>query len=593
MSDGGKAVTVEYTTNKVDGSDTKGQPRARYCSEKMSAFKTAGRSYTVEFTIDSKAYVGVMLDGNTGFIINPSLNSTSFGKADIMNYENYEGYEGTFASKQTYAIEMTCSATASNGVYPPTVYRLLVKDEASNSWKVIREITDAKSLGRFEFETGGYDYFYLAVTRYGNDKTNTDADGNSVKSTVSNVNIYKGIEFLPRYTGPVVETVKFTAVDVYAQNSSGNKVKWGDGYAGDKALDGILHEENFASARNNKDELAKRAYFNESGEIAFKDDASYYGILVAELNMLADVETFTIWSPNSVGGGWLDNAAYDIYYSVDGVSFAPVAGATYDDAISAHKNVALSEFPGTATSGNSTGKIYRNDVDMMGVTAKYIAIAVKDTIPDKFDKNNPAGQDRMQIVLYELTLDATPAEEKMMSLVNGASVRMDEPTGLRFTGLVNKDYLDGLREEYDNVTVGMLITPKDYLVDNGLEFTKEALDACGDITGKKYLEIDATTILTDGDNYKVNCAIVNVNSNNYGRAFSAILYIKIDGEIVEYSDFNEVFNSRSVSYVAEKAYSDLADKESTEYANEVTVGDVVKYSPYTEEQRKVLADFFQ
>ena len=383
----------------------------------------------------------------------------------------------------------------------------------------------------------------------------------------------------------VSKTVKFTAANVYAQNGSGNNVGWGSGHEGSYAFDGILHEDNYSTARNASKEMTRRAYFNESGEIAFKDDADYYGIVVAELNMLAELNTLTVWSPNGLGGNWIDNVSYDIYYSVDGNSFALVEGATIADSREVLEGVSVDEFDGDATICNDDGVIYRNVIDMKGVEAKYIAIAVKETIPHE--------DGRKQIVLYELTLDATPAEEKMMSLVNGASVRMDEPTGLRFTGLVNKDYLDGLRAENDNVTVGMLITPKDYLVDNGLAFTKEALDACEAITGKAYLEIDATTILTDGDNYKVNCAIVNVNSDNYGRAFSAILYIKIDGEIVEYSDFNDVFNSRSVSYVAEKAYSDLADNESTEYANEVTVGDVVKYSPYTEEQRKVLADFFQ
>ena len=383
---------------------------------------------------------------------------------------------------------------------------------------------------------------------------------------------------------PVSTDVKFNNVNIYAQNGSGTTVNFGSANKGDKALDKILHEDNYSSARNNKDELTKRTYFDENGKIAYKDGADFYGVIVAELSTLTKLDTFTIWSPNSTTGGWLDNAAYDIYYSVDGVSFAPVEGATFADAISAHKNVPVSEFPGTATSGNSTGGIYRNDVDMKGVTAKYIAIAVKDTIPDK-------SSNRRQIVLYELTAQGTAVAA---GLEVGAAVRMDAPTGLRFTGTVSKNYVDGLKAQYgeDNVKLGMLITPTDYLTNNGLAFTKEALDACTAISGAKYLEIDAETVLTEGNNYKINCAIVEILEANYDRSFSAVLYIKVNGEIVEYSAFNEFFNSRSVAEVAEAAYYDLKSEADTTYTNEVVVDGVTMYSPYTEAQRSVLYGFF-
>ena len=383
---------------------------------------------------------------------------------------------------------------------------------------------------------------------------------------------------------PVTTDVRFNKVDIYAQNGSGNSVNWAKEQPSSMVLDKVLHEENFASARNDKDELTKRVYFDENGKIAYKDDADFYGVVVAELSTLTKLDTFTIWSPNSIGGGWLDNEAYDIYYSVDGVSFAAVEGAIFDDAISAHKNVPVSEFPGTATSGNTTGGIYRNDVDMKGVTAKYIAIAVKDTIPYK------KAEGRRQIVLYELTAQGTAAT---VGLESGAAVRMNDPTGLRFTGFANKNYVDGLKAQYgeDNVKMGMLITPTDYLA-NTTEFTKAALDACTAISGVKYLEIDAETVLEDGNNYVVNCAIVNILEANYNRSFSAVLYIKVNGEIVEYSAFNELFNSRSVAAVAEAAYYDVKSEADATYANEVSVDGVTMYSPYTEEQRNTLYGFF-
>lgn len=211
VSDEGNAVTVEYTDTKRNSND-ENRGRARYGSDKMSAYKTAGNSYTVEFTIDSKAYVGVMLDGNTGFIINPALNSTSVGQTNVMDNMDFETYDGTSASKQTYAIEMTCAAETSKSydgsldVYAPTVYRLFVKDETNNNWRLVREITDTAELSRFEFEVGGYDYFYFAVTRYGDDEYNFDSENDNapVKSTVSNVNIYKGIDFITKGESAIV-----------------------------------------------------------------------------------------------------------------------------------------------------------------------------------------------------------------------------------------------------------------------------------------------------------------------------------------------------------------------------------------------------
>lgn len=211
VSDEGNAVTVEYTdTKRNSGNENRG--RARYGSDKMSAYKTAGNSYTVEFTIDSKAYVGVMLDGNTGFIINPALNSTSVGQTNVMDNMDFETYDGTGASKQTYAIEMTCAAETSKSfdgtldVYAPTVYRLFVKDETNNNWRLVREITDTAELSRFEFEAGGYDYFYFAVTRYQDDECNFDAENNDapVKSTVSDVKIYKGIDFITKGESAII-----------------------------------------------------------------------------------------------------------------------------------------------------------------------------------------------------------------------------------------------------------------------------------------------------------------------------------------------------------------------------------------------------
>ncbi len=186
----------------------------------------------------------------------------------------------------------------------------------------------------------------------------------------------------------------------------------------------------------------------------------------------------------------------------------------------------------------------------------------------------------------------TLADRYVLTTADGAAVRLDNPTGLRFTGFIGKNLLDELKAEYGagNVKVGMLITPTDYLTANSLAFTKEALDGCGSLpAGKKYVKIDASTILEseDGNAYKINCVLSNVLEDNYARKFSAVTYIEVNGSTYYYADYSEENNARSITYVAEAALLDLSDTETGEYQYEVDG----KYSPYTAAQRTTLAGF--
>lgn len=185
-------------------------------------------------------------------------------------------------------------------------------------------------------------------------------------------------------------------------------------------------------------------------------------------------------------------------------------------------------------------------------------------------------------------------DRHVFETADGAAVRLSNPTGLRFTGYIGKGLLDELKAEYGNanVKVGMLITPTDYLTANSLDFTKEALDGCGSLpAGKKYVKIDASTILEseDGNAYKINCVLSNVLENNYGRKFSAVTYIEVNGSTYYYADYSESDNARSIAYVAEAALLDLSNTQTGEYRYETeTPG---KYSPYTSAQRSTLEGF--
>ena len=309
---------------------------------------------------------------------------------------------------------------------------------------------------------------------------------------------------------------------------------------------------------------------------------SYYGMFVIELDADAEIDTLSLWTTyvnasNAADRPYMANNGYDIYYSGDGEKYAAVKDATFSNV---YTNKDTNGLYVEGEYGGKSGHVHT--IDMKDVTAKYIVIAVSELV---------YGAD--EAIVSEVVVKGT--SPKLM-LEDGASVRMTTPTGLRFTGYADKRYVDGFKTETNEVTLGMLITPTDYLekVDN---FTKADLDKA-DINGAKYLEIDAAdeTVKEDDGYYSIKCVIASIKPENYQREFSAILYVKVDGEIVAYSDYNEVFNSRSVAEVAEAAYCDLKDAKDDTYKYEVKTfegeAEVTKYSPYDTNQREVLYGFF-
>ena len=179
--------------------------------------------------------------------------------------------------------------------------------------------------------------------------------------------------------------------------------------------------------------------------------------------------------------------------------------------------------------------------------------------------------------------------------VGGASVRIDKPTGIRFTSEFRRSFIDSLRATYGekNVNLGMIITPTDYLTNNGVEFEMAALDACTAITGAKYVKINATAIHSDDPEfYTVNCALVNVKEGNYNREFSARAFIEVNGEIYMYADYDEEYNSRSIACVAEAAYGDVEAEADEDYKYPVVIGGNTFYSPYSDAGRNIIAGFF-
>lgn len=174
-------------------------------------------------------------------------------------------------------------------------------------------------------------------------------------------------------------------------------------------------------------------------------------------------------------------------------------------------------------------------------------------------------------------------------LVDGAAVRLvKDDAGLRFIAVTGKAYLDSFKGEGKTVTQGIIIAPTDYITG---DFTIEAL---GDES--KYLEIEALKYVNNPEAdgyYKYTGVIVDINTFNYTRDFSAIAYIKVvDDETQEatyyYSDYNEKVNSRNVADVARAALYDTKTEQVGDYQYKVLDG---VYSPYTDDERTILANF--
>lgn len=134
--------------------------------------------------------------------------------------------------------------------------------------------------------------------------------------------------------------------------------------------------------------------------------------------------------------------------------------------------------------------------------------------------------------------------------------------GIRFTSELSADVIALAKAALDadkTVSYGMIIAPADYVVAAGT-FTKAALDeAFGSTNGvlasgkNTYVDVPAVNSKRDANNDGVcesfSAMLINIKEANYTRAFAAVGYVVIDGEII-YSAYNTSDNARSAQYVA-------------------------------------------
>ena len=157
-------------------------------------------------------------------------------------------------------------------------------------------------------------------------------------------------------------------------------------------------------------------------------------------------------------------------------------------------------------------------------------------------------------VLGEFLLDFLVA-------VNGASIRLDSPSGLRFASKVNVEKLAYLEKIFGKATVGTLIAPADYVEAAG-EFTKEALDALNKTVAYVDVAFEGAYFKGDGgfdvgnDSYVVG-SIVNIREQNIAREFAGATYVSFTVGDVSYTIYAAT-QVRSVRYVADCALADTS-----------------------------------
>ena len=173
----------------------------------------------------------------------------------------------------------------------------------------------------------------------------------------------------------------------------------------------------------------------------------------------------------------------------------------------------------------------------------------------------------------------------------GASARLVEGSnGIRFESVIPKaalDYAESLKDAGTEITYGTVICPTDYLSDvRGMSMA--AIEASGG-TYENIPGVEGVSTDEEG-NVTLRAALVNLQTENIGRDFSAVSYLSYvrDGATVYlYGLYLEADHSRSMAQVAESALADVKAQADAVYQYEYNGA----FSPYTEAQRAVLEGY--
>lgn len=142
-----------------------------------------------------------------------------------------------------------------------------------------------------------------------------------------------------------------------------------------------------------------------------------------------------------------------------------------------------------------------------------------------------------------------------LSMNGGASIRLNEKTGIRFYTTIDKEKIDEFRAKGYKVEMGTLISPIDYIKNTELNF---------DLPIGRYIDVKYTSLnyFTDQTGFSgIVGSIVNIKEStsannsigNIARSFVGRGYVKVTdnsgNEKISYADYSKE-NARSLGYVA-------------------------------------------
>lgn len=151
---------------------------------------------------------------------------------------------------------------------------------------------------------------------------------------------------------------------------------------------------------------------------------------------------------------------------------------------------------------------------------------------------------------------AFAADGETKTAMNGASIRTNEPTGLRFEAVVDATTYDSVIAD-GNKSFGAFILPKDYLTKANITEITNHKEQFAAPTVEKYLEKEDVAGELKGSVYTLKYSIADLHYYNYNRVFVGMFFIKTVGadNAVSYQYFtvNAANNERSVAFVAKAA----------------------------------------
>ena len=270
-------------------------------------------------------------------------------------------------------------------------------------------------------------------------KTRTCANCNGTATT-----------FIPKLTDTIgIKSLKVFGYHVDTETGLTSKVGFYGTYPADDAFDGDITTDAQIMNHNRDGNTIKpyeMCYFNADGLMVtgknhVETGKSYYLMFIIKLDGVTTVDTLSLWTPyaeseNVADRPYMANNGYDIYYSVDGESYTAVEGASfenvYTDSIYNKDYVGLGNgYYVDGTYNEKDGHVH--NINMGGVTAGYIVIAVSDIV---------YGAD--EAIISEVVVSGTPVpdsgdNESGEGSENGDGNEGGENTGNENTGNENTD----------------------------------------------------------------------------------------------------------------------------------------------------------